>query len=409
MRRVLFLVLPVLLFSDDLKSLLEYANQNNRLVASSKLNRDAKTKEIESSKSAYLPTIDIGGTYQNIDGKSAFQAGDTYSGFVKAGFDIYDGGRRSALLSKTKDELGASEHNLKETKQSLNLQIVQDFFNIKSLQATLNSKEDAKKSIEEQLSRVKQFYEAKLAVKDDVERLQASYDTNIYEIESIKFKILSAKKYLELKVSKNIDSLEDSSFKEVADVAYEQRDAIKSLVYGQKAILSGAESIDSIYYPKVRIEDSYNIYDYHDLTPATAAMLADKQNILSLSVSMRLFDYGYAKETKQATILNAKALGQEIEYKNQEQKISQELAYERIKTTKLQIASAKSALVSATSAYEIINKKFNARIVDNVVFLDALSAKTTADALHESAKNDLELAYAAYYYYSGKDLGEFIK
>lgn len=409
MRRVLFLVLPVLLFGDDLRSLLEYANQNSRIVASSRLSKDAKTKDMESSRGAYMPTMDIGGAYQNIDGKNAFQAGDTYNGFAKVGFDIYDGGRRSAILNRSKDELKASEYNLQETKQSLGLQIVQDFFNIKSLQATLNSKEDVKKSLEEQLERVKQFYEAKLAVKDDVDRLQASYDTNIYEIESIKFKIVSAKKFLELKVSKNIDSLDNSGFKEVVDLVYEQRDSIKSLISGQRAIISGAEAIDSVYYPKVRVEDSYNIYSYHDLAPSTAAALAEKQNILSLSVSMRLFDYGSAREAKQATILNAKALDQEIDYKNQEQKISQELAYEKIKTTKLQIASAQSAFKSATSAYEIIKQKFNARIVDNVVYLDALSAKTVSVALLESAKNDLEVAYGTYYYYSGKDLGEFIK
>lgn len=409
MRLVMFLVLPLLLFGENLKSLLDYANQNSRIVASSRLSKDAKIKEMESNRGAYMPTLDIGGAYQKIDGKNAFDAGDTYSGSVAVGFDIYDGGKRSAILNRSKDELSASEYNLKETKQSLNLQIVQDFFSIKSLQATMKSKEDVKNSLEEQLERVKQFYEAKLAVKDDVDRLQASYDTNIYEIESIKFKILSAKKYLELKVSKNIDSLEDSGFKEVADVVYEQRDSIKSLISGQKAIISGAEAIDSIYYPKVRVEDSYSIYDYQDLAPSTAAALANKQNVLSLSVSMRLFDYGSSREAKQATILSAKALDQEIDYKNQEQKISQELAYEKIKTTKLQIASALSALKSATSAYGIIKQKFSARIVDNVVYLDALSTKTVSVALLESAKNDLEVAYATYYYYSGKDLGEFIK
>ncbi|MDD5157625.1 TolC family protein [Sulfurimonas sp.] len=409
MKRVLFLVLPILLFGENLKSLLDYANQNSKIVASSRLSKDAKIKEVDSNRGAYMPTLDIGGTYQNIDKKSAFQAGDTYNGFAKVGFDIYDGGRRSAILNRSKDELKASQYSLQDTKQSLNFQIVQDFFSIKTLQATLKSKEDVKKSLEEQLSRVKQFYEAKLAVKDDVERLQASYDTNIYEIESIRFKILSVKKYLELKVSKNIDSLDDSGFKEVGDVVYEQRDSIKSLISGQKAIISGSESIDSVYYPKVRVEDSYNIYDYNDVDPIATGMLADKQNVLSLSVSMRLFDYGSARETKQATILSAKALEQEINYKNEEQKISQELAREKIKTTKLQIASAASALKSASSAYEIIKQKFDARIVDNVVFLDALSAKTAADALHESAKNDLEVAYATYYYYSGKDLGEFIK
>ena len=82
------------------------------------------------------------------------------------------------------------------------MQIVQDFYTIKSLESSLRAKEDARKSLQEQLERIKQFYDAKLATQDDIDRLQASYDRNSYEMESLNFEMLSAKKSLELKVGK---------------------------------------------------------------------------------------------------------------------------------------------------------------------------------------------------------------
>ncbi|WP_321778704.1 hypothetical protein [Sulfurimonas sp.] len=56
-----------------------------------------------------------------------------------------------------------------------------------------------------------------------------------------------------------------------------------------------------------------------------------------------------------------------------------------------------------------ISKKYDAGIVDNVVYLDALSSQTTAKALYETSLNDLEVAFATYYYYAGKNIEEFIR
>jgi len=48
-------------------------------------------------------------------------------------------------------------------------------------------------------------------------------------------------------------------------------------------------------------------------------------------------------------------------------------------------------------------------LVDNIVYLDALSIKTNATALYTKSLNDLEVAYAIYYYYAGQKIKEFIK
>ena len=89
--------------------------------------------------------------------------------------------------------------------------------------------------------------------------------------------------------------------------------------------------------------------------------------------------------------------------------MQQELSLERIHTSELNIKSSQSSLKAAKSALKTITEKYNAGIVDNVVYLDALSSKTQAQAMYEKSLNDLEIAYGIYYYYNNKDLGEYIK
>lgn len=102
MIRLLLLILPALASAESLKSILDYAHQNNNSVKSSKYIKEAKLQEVESKKSNYFPTIDIGASYTNTSDATLFQFRDVYSGFGRAELDIYDGGAKSAQLQKSK-------------------------------------------------------------------------------------------------------------------------------------------------------------------------------------------------------------------------------------------------------------------------------------------------------------------
>lgn len=408
MIRLLLLILPALASAESLKSILDYAHQNNNSVKSSKYIKEAKLQEVESKKSNYFPTIDIGASYTNTSDATLFQFRDVYSGFGRAELDIYDGGAKSAQLQKAKDEFLSSAHDEIESKKSLSLQITQDYYNILSIMADIRAKEDARKSLHEQLERIKQFYDAKLATKDDIDRLHASYERVVYEIESRNFELLSVKKAMELKVGKEIESFEKSTFKEIELSDIELQDSVKSLIYKERALKKSADSIESIYYPNIKLEDTYTIYDYSNEADANPLKI-DRQNVLMLTLNMRIFDYGATKEARESLLLSAKALNEEIRYMSKEQKMHYELSIARLNSLKTKIKSAKSAFTSASSAFKTINEKYIAGIVDYVIYLDALSAKTEADALYESSLNDLQIAYAMLYYYSGNNIEEFIE
>ncbi|MFK5937919.1 MAG: TolC family protein [Sulfurimonas sp.] len=407
--KLLLLIAPLLVSGDNLKELIDFATIHNDLVIAKNYTLASKAKEVESKQSAYFPTVDIGGFYQRDDEASPFQAGDVYSGFAKVGLDIYDGGKKSSQIEQSRLSLLSSTYDKKAYKKSLALQITEDFFTIKSLESTLNTREEANKSLKAQLQRITRFYEAKMATKDDVDRVQADFDTNIYNMESIKFQILSLKSQLELKVGKRISSLEKSSFIKNSSKNYKTLDSAHALISQKSSIQKGASAIDSFYYPNLRVEDTYSLYGYERIDPNLIALNAsplDKQNTLLLTLNLRVFDYGNIAKTKEAVLLNAQALEAQILYQTKEQKVQYELSIARIKTANARIKSALSALNAATSAFETIEKKYNAGIVDYIVYLDSLTKKTNSKALYESGLNDLEIAYATLYYYEAKDITE---
>ncbi len=412
MKKLLLLsIVPALLFGDDLKSLLDFAKGNNNLVNASKILVHAKEKEVQSATSNYFPTLDASAFYKRDDDPSPFQPGTTYGASAKLGFDIYDGGKKSYTKKQKESEHKSASFTYKDTKKSILLSITQDYFNLKTLQATLEAQVEASKAVKAQLERMQHFYEAELATSDDVDRLQSAYDSNIYAIESIKFQIKALKKALELKVGKKISSFESSIFDKTVQNSEDELDSIAALKYNKTALQNLSETIDSYYYPTIHIEDTYSAYGYKD-KPSMGGQpmeLLDNQNEIMVSVGLRLFDFGTLKEQKEAIRLQSDALNQQIIYKLKEQQMQQELSLERIHTSELNIKSSQSSLKAAKSALKTITEKYNAGIVDNVVYLDALSSKTQAQAMYEKSLNDLEIAYGIYYYYNNKDLGEYIK
>ena len=412
MKKLLLLgIVPVILFSDDLRLLLEFAKQNNNLINASKISTHAKEKEFESAKNNYFPTLDVSGFYKRDDDASPFQPGTVYGANAKVAFDLYDGGKKSYTKKQKANEHKSALYSYKDTQKSILLTIVQDYFNLKSLTSLLKARVEASEAVKAQLERVKHFYKAQLATSDDVNRLQSAYDSNIYAIESLKFQIKALKKSLEIKVGKKIISFEDSTFKKTLQQDQEELDSIQALKYSKTALLNLSETIDSYYYPTIHIEDTYSLYKYQN-EPSLAARpipLLNNQNEIMATIGLRLFDFGVLKEQKEAIKLQADALNQQIIYKSKEQQMQLELSLDRIHTANLNIKSSKSALKAAKNALKTITQKYNAGIVDNVVYLDALSSKTQAQAIYEKAFNDLEIAYAIYYYYNNKNIEEFLQ
>ena len=86
-----------------------------------------------------------------------------------------------------------------------------------------------------------------------------------------------------------------------------------------------------------------------------------------------------------------------------------DLSQKSLETIRTRLKSAKSALRAAKSTYDVLKKKFEVGLIDNIAFLDALTQKTLAQSRYKETLYDYEIGKSIYYYYAGKDPKEFIK
>jgi len=406
-KQLLLLIVPALIYADDLKSLLDFATTNNNIVVSKEFTQKAKLKDIGVAKSAIYPTIDVGGYYKRDDDHSPFQPGDIYSGYVKVGVDLYNGGKSSNTIKEYKSLHDASKYASSAYKKSLQLQISEDFYNLKSVESRLDALKEAGVQLMAALQRVKKFYEVGSVTKDDVKRLEAAYSNNIYAINSAKYQKIALQKMLALKVGKKVEQLDNSTLIVPHNLQVALNDNILTLQSNATSLKYAAKSVNSRYYPQIRFEDTYSVFAYNRKDPKVVPL--NEQNQLMLTLNIRLFDRGTISKQKESLLLQKEALGKEIEQYKEEQKSNIELALLKIETVKAQIASAKSSLDASTSAYETVQKKYAVGLVDYVTYLDALTVKTEAKSQYESAVNSLQIAYAKYYFYTNKNIKDFIQ
>jgi len=407
-RLALICVVPTLIYAGTLKDLLDYASANNHMVASKMLTEQSKSKELDSSKNSYYPTINVGGAYQNLNQKTTNTAGDIYSGYVSIGVDLYDGGYKSNTIEKNKALLESSKFQTSAYKKSLELSIVKDFYNIKNVESTIKALKEKGTQLEAELQRINQFYEVGSATKDEVDKLQAALSNNTYAIETSKYQHSSLQQMLSIRVGKDIKDLDDSTLKIPLFEKAELSDDIKAMVASADSYTYSAKSIEASYKPQLALQDTYSIYDY-GRTDSDHPSNMPNQNKLLLSFSMKLYDHGVIKDQRDSILLQKRALQQEIEQSKKNQEVNVKLAILKINTVRTQIQSAKKSLESAKSTYETILQKYKVGVVDNIAYLDALSTKTNAQAQYEGSLNDLQVAYATYYYYTNKNIKEYIK
>jgi len=410
MRYFFLLFLPLFLFGEDLKSLLEYAKKQNNLLVASTLITQAKQKELDSTKDNYYPKIDIAAFYTREDEPDAFTPGTVYGLNAKIKLNLYDGGKKAALTTQKTKQLQSAKKDTLAKKEELFLTIVENFYTLQTLQASLKAQKEALKSVDAQLLRVKKFYKANLATKDDINKLQAAYEHQKYSIESLRFKIFSLHKKLELLVGVEIKKLQESHFKKVDIKNSNTLHSLQTLMLEQQALQAQSKILGSYYHPNLQITESYSVFGYENKPSfgGKTLSLLDNQNKLMVTLSMRLFDFGAIKEQQESFTLKSKALLEKVKYQTKQQQMQQAIAKERIVSAKLNILSTQSALKAAKSAFQTTTKKYQSNIVDNIAYLDALTTYTQAQALYKKSLNDLEVAYALYYYYNGKNLEEYL-
>ncbi len=415
MRILWILLLPFFMFANSygLKTFINHADKNNALIQAKELQIQAKAKGIEAVQSAYWPTLDVGASYAKVTPNALVSPGETATLLASLSVDLYDGGRKSALVNAKSFEHEASIFEKRAFQKSITLKIVRHYYMIQVHQATYNALLKRSKELKAQINRVKQFQNTGLATQEDVDRLQAAYENNAYTLANTELSIETSQENLKLISGLSAKKLKLNLFKTPKHIKFEFFDAIKVMQSNAKAIGENSKAIDAGYMPQVKLSDTYHTSDFDDLASvpnfSSDGLLIDHQNTLSISVNMRLFDNKKMAKESEVVQYQKMVLLSEIEQAKREQKMHFRLAKKSLETSLAKIHSTKSGLKAANSTYDVVKKKYEAGLVDNINFLDALTQKTLAIARDKETMYHYEISKSIYYYYAGKDPKEFIK
>jgi len=409
------LVLPLFVFaqSHGLKTFINSANSTNGLIKAKEINIKSKQEQVEAAKSAYWPTVDVGADYALLSPNYLASPGKVGNVYASVSMDLYDGGRKDALLRAKGFEHEASLFEKSAFEKSITLEIVRHYYGIQTLKATIHALEERSTELKAQIRRVKKFKSAGLSTQEDIDKLVSVYENNNFTLENTRLTLETSEENLQLISGLSAKQLKRNYFKEPKNIHFELFENIKILQANASAIGENATAIEASYMPQVSLSDTYHKSHFDDLVTAPDisgdGFLIDHQNKLMVSVNMRLFDNGKMSKESEAVKYQRLSLLSKIDHAKKEQKMNFKLAGKSLKTTRTKLKSAKSALKAAKSTYNVIRQKFEVGLVDNIAFLDALAQRTLADALYKETVYDYEIRKSIYYYYAGKSPKEFIR
>ncbi|SFV64035.1 Probable outer membrane component of multidrug efflux pump [hydrothermal vent metagenome] len=415
MRYLILALLPIYIAAKSygLKELIDNSTHHNEQIKSTQYKSRSKLKELDAQKSSYYPTLEIGASYNQVDPSTIVMPSETMRGFGTVSWEIYDGGRRGALVRAKEFEHQASIFEESAFSKSLTLQIINRFYTIKSLNATLESLRAESRELKAQIERVESFELAGLATNEEIDKLQAVYDDNAYLIESTKLSILTNKENLWLLSGIEAKSLKSDIFAEPRDIKYEKYEKTKVLEKSAQALHERGDAITSGYLPQLSLQDRYSISNYSGVESIPGfggdGFLPKHQNSLTISAHMKIYDNGQLRKNREALQYQKMSLESLSIHSQREQRMNFKIAKSRLKTIRAKFKSAKSALRASKSTYSSIVKKYEVGLVDNIAYLDALKKQTISQARYRSTRYDYEVAKSIYYYYAGKDPKDYIK
>ncbi|HIQ46288.1 MAG TPA: TolC family protein, partial [Sulfurovum sp.] len=198
MKIAILLLMPLFIFAQSygLKTFIEHANKTNGLIKAKEINIQAKQESINAAQSAYWPTVDIGGDYSLFSPNYLVSPGQVGNAYASVRVDLYDGGRKDAILRAKDFEHEASLFEKSAFEKSITLEIVRHYYSIKKLKASIYALEKRSTELKAQIQRVKKFLGAGLSTQEDYSKLVAVYENNNFTLENTKLMLETSEENL---------------------------------------------------------------------------------------------------------------------------------------------------------------------------------------------------------------------
>lgn len=405
------IVVSTLLASSLLANNLDFLVQNaieNRLVEASKNSLEASKLEYESVKNSYKPNLFLNSRYSNVDNESFSVAKNSLTSSLSLNYSLYDGGKKQNSFDALKSNIKNKDLNLKDLKNQISLNVISLYFNFLSLNEAKKAKIQEVKQLKSQYKKLEKFYETGTIAIDELEKILSRLENanvSIQEIELDKQTILHNLEYI---VGEKVDILSGGNIKNLSDKNSKLRADIKALEYQIKSAKSNAKIVKSSNYPQLSFNNTFT-HKENDFDNKLYDSKVDNQNVLSLNLSWKLYDFKAVDKSYESAMKKYLALKSQYEYEKNRMDVDLRLAYKSYNIAKLKIKSAQASLKSANATFRAIKDKYENNLVDNVAFLEALSEKSNALSILKRSQNDLQIKRANIIYHSGYDLKDFIK
>jgi outer membrane protein TolC len=408
MRKILSLVTMTLLASNvyaiDINTAVNNALKNNFELLASKHKAESAKYTAKAAKTPYMPQLDASYSYLNSSEK-AYATEDELSTFkLSLGYNLFNGFSDKYNAAAAKSAFIAEQHNTEAVKQDIVLTVKKAYIDVLAAIDGLKVAENAVALLENQQKDIKLSYDVGYVAKNEVLKIEA-------ELASSKQSVLSAKSGIRMAVF-NLEKImgmevaESENFKELS--AYKinlagleslkadmlkNRSELKYLNELVNAKKFGIKSNRGGYMPKVNLGAEYNSYG-EDMSPSDRKYSYDSETVMSLTVSMNLFD-GFNKYNTSKS-LQADKLNLMYTYRNTKAGMVLQLknAVENFNLSHASLKAAEKELSSAKENYRITQNQFKQKVATNTDLMDARVMLTRAENTYNTAKFNIHRAVA---------------
>ena len=403
MKKFLFLSLfPLFAFSGNLNELLNLAEQNKQVEASRYSLEASKEKEY-ATKSAYLPNLTLGATQTFNQESNMFAAEKDTTGTATLAFTIYDGGKREASFEQQQALVKSATFSLASVQNNISLDVIYYYYNYLSTLANKESTLKKMEQLEAERNRLEKFLSVGAITADELQKIVSSIEQTKVDLLTLDNTLNNISNTLEYLTGEQVSVEKGSTiiYKENTNNEENKRLDILAL---EESVQSNKSEIKMAKSPNLPTIALQNTYSKHDFDYPVATENLKEQNSVQLSMQWKIFDFASTSSNAQAAYLNYLSKNSELSYAKYKAKASFKNAQNSYKTSIAKIEAAREKLQASEMTYELVKKKFQQGIVNNVSYLDALSDKFNSNSQLQTALNEVEYQKAVLLYEMGENI-----
>jgi putative outer membrane component of efflux system len=420
MKNFLFIFLPVFLLGSNLSVIANKATQNE-ISKIKELELKRANLSDETTLSSYMPSLSLEGSYgKNASTFPSVVAKESAGVLARIDFLLYDGGAREARLKMSELLKNKAMIASDEAKNYLAFKAVNLYFNALALENIIAAKNAQANFLKGVLDKLEKANKAGLAAKDELENVRAKYhlanSTQLEyknKMEQIlnEINLLTGEKILPVAGAKMADISSNLASKNA------ELDRLSQDIFLSEAKLSEAKAG---FLPQILLYDTYGFYkNNYDIDLgrfSSYRSYVDKYlkedthgNKFGIAFKWKIFDFFGTSKMSQAQKIALDEARLNLEYKKRENETRLKNLQSEIVVLTSKIASLNEYVRASDLALKASYEKYNSGLLGYSDLLEALSQKFDAISLFESAKDELEIKKAEFFFENGESILERIR